>query len=136
MYTIKMEPKSGDKRRPQNQLTKDNQSDQSDDTQAGEFRKASSEQMKGRRIITPRRRSRTQQQQQQPRQPQSPKRSLPPQQAESQQAESFDDNRRVKRIKRNNNPRLIRNILKNLQHEAQPQPQAQIQQNQQNQLEL
>jgi len=121
------------KRRAAKQLTKENnqyyQSDQSDDTRAGEFQKASSEQMKGRRIITPRLRSRTQQQQ--PRQPQSPKRSLPPQQAESQQAESFDDNRRVKRIKRNNNPRLIRNILKNLQHEVQPQ--AQIQQNQQNQ---
>ncbi len=130
MYIIKMESvKKRAKRRAAKQLTKeDNQYDQSDDTRAGEFQKASSEQLKGRRIITPRRlRSRTQQQQ--PRQPPSPKRSLPP-----QQGESFDDNRRVKRIKRNNNPRLIRNILNNLHHEARPQPQAQpqaqIQQNQ------
>ena len=122
MYTIKMEPEPGNKRRAQNQLTEDNQYDQSDDTQAGVMQKADLDVLRRRRIITPRgQRPRTQQQ---PRQPRSPKRS--PQ----QQGVSFVDNRRVKRIKRNNNPRLIRNILKNLQHEAKPQPQAQIQQNQ------
>lgn len=117
MYTIKMEPEPGDKRRAENQLTKDNHDDQIDGTEAGEFQKASSEQMKGRRIIKVRRQAAPQ------RRSQSPKRSPP-------QGESFDVNRRVKRIKRNNNPRLIRNILNNLQHEAQAQPQAQIQQNQ------
>ena len=64
MYVIKMESGRKGKRRAAKQLRKeDNPYDQSDDTQAGEFKKASSEQMKGRRIITPRSRSRTQQQQ-------------------------------------------------------------------------